>query len=226
MALEYLGAITENVRGGAFLYTNRDSLSLGIIGQISSLAEQQQRPYELLETFKAHPSVAPLVRGGKLREYSAHLIPEAGWAMVPKLYAPGMMVAGDAAAFCFVAGLYLEGMNYAMQSGLAAGETAIEACRNKDFSMRALSRYEHYLKQRNVYTDFKNYRHTPAFVNGERLQNLYPEVVTRGVENLFRVDGKAKRKIFQLARETLRHFQMKPRNTLRDLYQAARAYLW
>ncbi|MCP5420807.1 MAG: FAD-dependent monooxygenase [Gammaproteobacteria bacterium] len=226
MALEYLGAITENVRGGAFLYTNRDSLSLGVIGQISSLAEQRQRPYDLLEHFKAHPAVAPLVRGGKLREYSAHTIPEAGWNMMPKLYTDGLMVAGDAAAFCFVAGLYLEGMNYAMQSGLAAGETAIEACRNNDCSARALSRYEHYLKQRHVYDDFKRYRHTPAFVNGERLQNLYPDLLARSMEALFRVDGNRKNKILPLARATLRQFRIKPSHLLKDLYHAARAYLW
>src|SRR5512132_1373749 len=77
MVLEYVGAVTEDVHGGAFLYTNRNSLSLGVIAQVSSLVETKKRPYDLLEVFKAHPAVAPLVRGGKLREYSAHLIPEA-----------------------------------------------------------------------------------------------------------------------------------------------------
>ena len=32
LACEYLGTITDQVRGGAFLYTNRDTLSLGVIG--------------------------------------------------------------------------------------------------------------------------------------------------------------------------------------------------
>lgn len=226
MALEYLGAITENVRGGGFLYTNRDSLSVGIIGQISSLAEQQKRPYELLETFKSHPAVAPLVRGGKLREYSAHIIPEAGWKMMPKLYTDGMMVAGDAAAFCFVSGLYLEGMNYAMQSGLAAGETAIEACREQNFSAKSLARYKTHLKQRHVYTDFRKFRYTPSFVNSERLQNLYPEIVAHGAETLFRVDGHSKQKIVPLAMRTVRRFRIKPHHLVRDFYHAARSYLW
>lgn len=226
MALECLGAVTDDVCGGAFLYTCRDSLSLGVIGQISSLAEQQKRPYDMLEHFKSHPSIAPLVRGGKLREFSAHVIPEAGWSMMPKLYTHGMMVSGDAAAFCFVAGIYLEGMNYAMQSGLAAGETAIEACRKNEFTEKALCRYIHHLKQRNVYNDFKNYRHTPAFINGKRLQNLYPRVVARGAEALFRVDGNPKRKIIPLARETLRQFEIKPGRLMRDMYESARAFLW
>ena len=40
-------------------------------------------PYELLERFVASPPVAPLLRGARLVEYSAHLLPEAGMRMVP-----------------------------------------------------------------------------------------------------------------------------------------------
>ena len=133
-ALEFIGAITRKVHGGGFMYTNRDSLSVGVIGQISSLIEQRERPYELLDTFKIHPSIAPLLRGGQVREYSAHIIPEAGWSIIPKLYAPGMLVAGDAAGLCLVTGLYLEGINYAIQSGVVAGETAVMAFEQDDFS--------------------------------------------------------------------------------------------
>lgn len=226
VAIEYLGAITENVHGGAFMYTNRDSLSLGIIGQISSLVEHKKRPYELLEQFKAHPSVAPLVRDGRLREYSAHIIPEAGWEMMPQLSTAGLMIAGDAAAFCFVAGLYLEGINYAIQSGIAAGETAIAAHKDQDFSATSLARYTDALKEHHVVDDFELYRHTPAFINSSRLQNFYPLVVAYGAEQLFRVDGQGKKKIIPIAMQTLRHFDVKPQEVLRDLYQAGRAFGW
>lgn len=226
MALEYVGAITEKVRGGAFLYTNKNSLSLGVIGQLSSLVESQKRPYELLEVFKAHPAVAPLVRGGTLREYSAHLIPEAGFSMMPRLFSDGMLVAGDAAAFCLAAGLYLEGINYAMQSGLAAGQTAIEAAGRQDYSRYFLARYMERLRERNVFTDFQSYRHTPAFVNGERFQNLYPEMVAHATEMLFRVDAAGKKKIVPLLGKTMRDLGVKRSHVLQDLYKVARAYLW
>ena len=166
------------------------------------------------------------MRGGKLREYSAHLIPESGWAMKPNLYTDGMLVAGDAAGFCLAAGLYLEGMNYAMQSGLAAAETAILACQKGNFSARTLSVYQKNLKQRHVSTDFRAYRHAPSFVNGPRLQNLYPEMVARGMEQIFRVDGAPKRKILPLAYRMVRQSSIKPGQLLRDVYQVARAYLW
>jgi len=226
MVLEYVGAVTENVRGGAFLYTNRNSLSLGVIGQVSSLVETKKRPYDLLEVFKSHSAVAPLVRGAKLREYSAHLIPESGWSMMPKLVASGMLVAGDAAGFCLATGLYIEGINYAMQSGIAAGEAAIEAHRVRDFTRHTLERYTELLWPHNVFTDFRAYRHAPHFVNSERLQNVYPEMAAESFERLFRVDGEAKQKILPLYFKTLRRFGAKPQHLLHDVYRAARSYLW
>jgi electron transfer flavoprotein-quinone oxidoreductase len=226
LACEYIGAITAEVRGGAFLYTNRDTLSIGVIGQISSLMERKARPYELLERFKAHPSVAPLLRGGVVREYSAHMIPEAGWALVPKLATDGMLVAGDAAAFCFAAGLYLEGINYAMQSGFAAGEAAIIAHRARDVSARGLRVYGQRLRARHVTTDFRRYRHAPEFVNSERLQNFYPDVLAEGAERLFRVDGRGKKKILPVALDALRHHRVSPLQLLRDLWAGGRALGW
>lgn len=226
MVVEYIGAVTGEVHGGAFLYTNRDSISLGIIAQLSSLAEHQQRPDELLELFKSHPSVAPLLRGGAPREYSAHLIPEAGWKMMPKLYTDGLLVAGDAAAFCFAAGLYLEGINYALQSGLAAGETAVAAHQSGGFSARSLSRYRDSLEARHVTTDFRRFRHAPEFVNSERLQNLYPAVLTYGAEQLFRVDGQGKKKIVSIALEAARHSRVSPLHMLWDLFDGGRALGW
>ncbi|MFL5800828.1 MAG: FAD-dependent oxidoreductase [Roseiflexaceae bacterium] len=226
MAIEYLGAVTHDVHGGAFLYTNRDTLSVGVIGQIESLAERRRRPYELLEAFKSHPAVAPLLRGGRLREYSAHIIPEAGWSLKPKLYTGGMLVAGDAAGFCFAAGLYLEGINYAIQSGLAAGEAAVAAHQARDFSARGLACYEQLLEARHVTTDFRKFRHAPEFVHSERLQNLYPSLLAHGAERLFRVDGKGKRKILPIALETLKRFRVSPFQLLRDLWHGGRALGW
>ena len=146
--------------------------------------------------------------------------------MIPSLFGDGMMVAGDAAAFCLATGIYIEGINYAMQSGLAAGEAAIQACGRKEFSRYTLSSYMEYLRKRNVLTDFQAYRHAPDFVNGERLQNLYPELAAIASEALFRVDGSRKQKLLPLYWRTLRQVGAKPRHVLQDIYQVARAYLW
>src|SRR5438270_6319786 len=120
MTNEYVGYASGDVKGGGFLYTNRDTLYIGVVVQIASLAAKKVRPYELLDQFKQHPAVAPLVRNSVTLEYSAHMIPEGGWAMLPKLSRAGLMVVGDVAGFVFAAGLFLEGMNFAIASGLAA----------------------------------------------------------------------------------------------------------
>ncbi len=97
MTNEYVGFATGEVKGGGFLYTNRDTLSIGVVVQIASLAQKKVRAYELLDQFKQHPAVAPLVRDSMTLEYSAHMIPEGGWAMLPTLSRAGFMVVGDAA---------------------------------------------------------------------------------------------------------------------------------
>ena len=115
--------------------------------KLPKLAAQQRRPEEIIADLKAHPAIAPLVEGGEVKEYSAHLIPEAGLAMMPKLTADGMLVAGDAAAMCLAAGIWLEGVNFAMASGMYAGEAAAEALRAGDTSAAGLAGYERRLER-------------------------------------------------------------------------------
>ncbi|HET9918746.1 MAG TPA: FAD-dependent oxidoreductase, partial [Ktedonobacteraceae bacterium] len=138
MTNEYVGSASGSVKGGAFLYTNADTLSIGVVTQIASLAEKRVRAYDLLDQFKQHPAVAPLVRDAVTLEYSAHMIPESGWAMMPKLSRAGMLVVGDAAGFVFAAGMFLEGMNFAIASGLAAAAAAQEAHAQGDYSARSM----------------------------------------------------------------------------------------
>src|SRR5438270_10512837 len=222
MANEFVGFATGDVRGGGFLYTNRDTLSIGVITQIASLAEKRLKAYDLLDQFKQHPAVAPLVRDSVTLEYSAHMIPEAGWAMLPRLSQGGLLVVGDAAGFVFAAGLFLEGMNFAIASGLAAAETIKQAHAECDFSALSLSRYRKRLEESFVLHDLKKYRHAPAFVNNERLQNLYPELLCQAAENVFRSNGTPRDKIGRTVMKTMRG-KVPLRTLLRDGWQAARA---
>jgi electron transfer flavoprotein-quinone oxidoreductase len=222
MANEYVGYASGEVKGGAFLYTNRETLSLGVITQIASLAQQRVKPYELLDRFKQHPAVAPLVRDAITLEYSAHMIPEGGWKMIPRLSRAGLLVVGDAASFVFAAGLFLEGMNFAVASGLAAAESAREAHRQQDFSARQLESYRRRLQQSFVLQDLQRFQGTPAFVNNERLQNLYPELLCQTAENIFRSDGRPRRKLGRTIINSLRG-KVSLWTLLRDGWQAGRA---
>ncbi|HEY4028461.1 MAG TPA: FAD-dependent oxidoreductase [Candidatus Dormibacteraeota bacterium] len=223
---EFLGAVTEGVSGGAFLYTNRETLSLGVIVQIASLVERKVPAYELLEGFKAHPAVAPLVRGGRLVEYSAHMVPEAGLAGLSKLYGDGILVAGDAAGLCFVTGLYLEGINYAIASGRAAGETAAEAVASGRTNAAGLRAYEDRLRRGFVLRDFRRFRRAPALVMSERMQRVYPGVMTGLAERALASRGEPRRKLLGLARGELRRAGVPAWKLVRDLWAGGRAYGW
>ena len=136
--IEMVGC-TSGIPGGGFLYTNLDTVSVGVVVGLEGLAEARIRPEELVAGVKAHPAIAPYLRGAELKEYSAHLIPEGGYRAMPRLAIDGMLVAGDAASMCLAAGLWLEGVNFAIGAGLAAGRTAAEAIAAGDTSARGLA---------------------------------------------------------------------------------------
>jgi electron transfer flavoprotein-quinone oxidoreductase len=118
--IEIVGC-TRDIPGGGFLYTNRDSVSVGVVLSLPALARSGTRPEEIIADVKDHPAIAPYVRGASVKEYSAHLIPEGGYDSMPALAAAGLLVAGDAAGMTLAAGIWLEGVNFAIGAGLAAG---------------------------------------------------------------------------------------------------------
>ena len=186
--IEILGG-TSGVNGGGFVYTNLDTVAVGVVLKLPKLAAQERRPEEIIATLKDHPAIAPLVEGGEIKEYSAHLIPEAGIAMMPKMVGDGLLIAGDAAAMCLAAGIWLEGVNFAMASGIYAGEAATEALRANDVSAAGLGGYERRLTSTFVLRDHRKLRRAPSLVLSDRVQHLYPQMIANTVERMFRVDN-------------------------------------
>jgi len=158
-------------------------------------------------------------------EYSAHMIPEGGWAMLPALSRAGLMVVGDAAGFVFAIGLFQEGMNFAIASGLAAAATTQLAHTEHDFSAQSMARYRKQLESSFVLQDLKNFRHAGALVNNERLQSVYPDLVCETMENIYRSNGKPRRKIGRVVRDTMRG-KLPLRTLLRDGWQVWRGFLF
>lgn len=188
--IEILGG-TGAVNGGGFLYTNLETLAVGVVLKLPKLAAQKERPEAIIAAMKAHPAIAPLVEGGEVKEYSAHLIPEAGWSMLPTLSTDGLLIAGDAAALCLAAGVWLEGVNFAMASGMYAGQTAASALRARDTSASGLTGYRRRLEETFVLKDHKKLRSVPGLVLSDRVQHQYPALVNNIVERMFRVDNPA-----------------------------------
>jgi electron transfer flavoprotein-quinone oxidoreductase len=222
--IEILGG-TSRVNGGGFVYTNSDTLAVGVVLKLTALAAQQRRPEEIIERLKNHPAIAPLVEGAEVKEYSAHVIPEAGLSMMPKMTADGMLVAGDAAAMCLAAGIWLEGVNFAMASGMYAGEALVEALDRGDTTATGLAGYERRLRETFVLRDHKKLRRAPAMVLSDRVQHLYPEMVANTVERMFRVDNPApKPGLRRILRDERRRAGVRLRDLARDALDGARSF--
>ncbi|MCL5736515.1 MAG: FAD-dependent oxidoreductase, partial [Actinobacteria bacterium] len=221
---EFLGC-TEGIRGGGFIYTQTETLSVGLVLHLDSIKSRSIPPYELLERFVASSQVASLLRGARLMEYSAHLLPEAGMRVVPKLCAAGLLVAGDAAGFCYTNGLTQEGMNLAMTSGLIAAQAGAAALAEGDFSARKLARYREKLKKSFVLRDLATFSRAIDFLHHDRLFAVYPRVVSALMEDLYRSDGTPKEKIGKLGRRAIKD-EVTMRQLLADLFQGGRAFLW
>ncbi|PTE12865.1 FAD-dependent oxidoreductase [Pseudogemmobacter blasticus] len=194
VVIEVLGTVTSGMVGTGFLYTNKESISIGVGCLVSDYAETGMAPYELLDRFKRHPSVAPLLRGSEMKEYVAHLIPEGGYNAIPKLTGDGWLIVGDAGQF--VNAVHREGSNLAMTTGRMAAE-AIIALRKADLpvSEANLKIYRDALAESFVMQDMKKYRHLPATLekNRDALFGAYPRALSSALQTLFRVDGTAKR---------------------------------
>ncbi|MDM7999827.1 MAG: FAD-dependent oxidoreductase [Dehalococcoidia bacterium] len=203
-AMHFLGFCTRGVHGGGFLYTNQDSLSVGVVVQLKALVNSKLKAVELLDSFKQHPAVRELVKGGTPVEYSAHLVPAGGLRMLPQLYTDGMLVTGDAAALVLATGRALEGLNFALASGVAAAETVKMAKEKGDYSQQTLSHYVKLLSESFVLQDLVRFYGAPQFLENPRLYGIYPELACALAEKVFEVDGNPKRTVWQLARDEMR----------------------
>ncbi len=205
-----------------FMYTNRDTISIGIGISMHDLDRSGQRPHVLMEEFKNHPSIAPLIQEGELKEYSAHLIPEGGYDYVARIFTDGMLVVGDAAML--VNAINWEGTNLAMTSGILAGETVIDAKRKGDFSSRTLVKYRHRLEDSFVLKDLRKYREIPKFFSSNpHFFTLYPEIANELVYMWHVVDDETKHARIKEIKSTL--FKRRSRlGLLRDFYHLWRLF--
>ena len=190
--MEMFGSISLGMLGYAFIYTNKDSLSLGIGCKLSDYQRTGIRPSDHLEKVKKHPYIAKLISGGKTLEYSAHLIPEGGYNSMPPLAGDGFLVAGDAAQMTNPA--YREGSNLAMTSGKLAGETVIEAKERGDFSKKSLSAYKTKLKNSYVLPDMFEIKDLEAAVeNSPGFLEFYPKLACDLAHLRFSANGVPKK---------------------------------
>lgn len=151
----FLGDREKGQYADGFLYTNGDSVSVGIEFLISDIHNTEKSIPEMLEEFKELPEVAALIDGGTLLEYSAHLVRKSASAKIGKIYGDGVLLVGDTAGLVANLGWVIRGMDLAVESGRLAAEAVIRASEEGDFSAEMLASYQTAVEESFIGSDIK-----------------------------------------------------------------------
>ncbi|PNV66470.1 FAD-dependent oxidoreductase [Rubneribacter badeniensis] len=199
-AMLFVGDCTHGNVGGGFLYTNKDSVSLGLVATISTAADgaNEVPVYQMLEDFKNHPAVAPVIKGAKLVEHSGHMVPEGGYDMVPRYVFDGCLVAGESAGLCMNMGYQVRGMDFAVASGQMAGQAAVKALDAGDTSAAGLASYKQAMEDSFVIKDLATFRKWPHTMEGwSSMFTDYPVMAREVFNAMFSVDGEPQRPLMK-----------------------------
>src|SRR2546426_623902 len=209
------------VRGG-FVAPN-DPVVLGLVVSSEDLSRKKVEIQEIQTRFRMHPAVQRLIRGGKVVEYSAHLVPELGAGMMPRLSGDGILVVGDAAGFLINNGYTFRGVDLAIASGVAAGEAAEAARAAGGMTAADLGGYEKFLPRPDVLTDLERFRRAPLYMKKDRLFDVYPRMLMEIAERMYTVDGAGKERLFHVVLDEAASAGVPKLKMLLDLLQGARS---
>lgn len=205
LAWLFAGSPTNGHLGGGFLYTNKDSVSVGLVLGLEHTGKDKPSVTEMFNNFKRHPAISPLLEGGEAVRYPAHMVPEGGIRMMPQLLGNGVMVAGDAAAMCINLGYTVRGMDFAIAAGRYAAEAALKAHQVNDYSFGQLALYRDLLAKSFVLEEMKLYSDAPGALDNPRVFTTYPKLASGILKDVFTVDGTPRSlvsKLWQHASET------------------------
>ncbi|HKZ48715.1 MAG TPA: FAD-dependent oxidoreductase, partial [Thermoplasmata archaeon] len=149
--------------------------------------------------------------------------PERGAAMLPRPYADGVLVAGDAAGFLINNGYTFRGVDLAIASGVAAAEALDRARKAGGYAVANLGVYEEILRAYRVLTDLETFGRAPDYLKNPRLFSLYPELVCAVAGRVYGVDGGGQGRILDAALEEVRRRKLPLLRVLRDLIAGARS---
>jgi len=202
----FVGECTRGLQGGGFIYTNKNTVSLGLVITAEEFAHTEHRLIDLIEEFKMHPAIQPLIEGGKVVEYSGHLVPEGGLSMMPPLVNDGLLIVGDAAGLVLNTGYMVRGMDLAIASGEAAANAVIAAKVKEDYSKQGLASYQTDLESSFVLQDLKTYAKAPSFMENKRIFGHYPFFVEEMMVNLFKVNKAPAKPIMKETWSTIKRY--------------------
>ncbi len=129
-----------NTKGGGFLYKMKDNrVSLGFVVGLE-YEDPLLEPYQAFLSFKKHPLIAGIIRGGKVLQQGAKTLPAGGYYTMPQLAVDGAVFVGDSASMLNIQ--RLKGVHTATKSGMLAAEAIMTALEKEDVSKATLAAYE------------------------------------------------------------------------------------
>ena len=186
----FAGDATHGSFGGGIIYTNKDSISVGIVAGVEATAKGNVPVYQMLEDFKNRPETLLCSRTPNSSSTPATSFPRAASPSMPELTADGVMVAGDNATMCVNLGYTVRGMDYAVASGQMAGQAAVKALDAGDTSKAGLKCYVDALENSFVMKDMRQFKNVPNFMEHfDRMFCGYPEMIRDMMNTMFVVDG-------------------------------------
>jgi electron transfer flavoprotein-quinone oxidoreductase len=175
----FSGDLFQEVRGGGFLYTNRESLSIGTVFHLDSLVAEQAEPHELLDALLTHPLLAEWLGDEYTElEYSAKLVPDSKKVALREPHKDRLVVVGDAAGQMQAQGPIIKGMNHAVTAGALAAEAFAEA-KSRNSPERAGELYAQKLRAEGVMKKLRprGYEVVSAVGEREAVANLTDNVL-------------------------------------------------
>lgn len=154
--------------GGGWVYGMANNIvSLGYVTGLD-YRDPLLDPHAEFQLFKTHPHIHQILEGGKMVRYGAKTIASGGFHAMPRLFADGVLLAGDCAGF--LNSQRLKGIHTAIKSGMLAAETIFEALIAEDYSAQQLSAYEELVKDSWIFKELSEVRNFHAgFAKGRWL---------------------------------------------------------
>lgn len=205
---------------GAFIYTNTESVSIGVVVDPVEVSRAQKEVQSMMEDFRLHPHMQRLLKGGKVIEYSAHMIPNSVPTSPGNLVGNGILSTGDAAGLFINHGFTYRGVDLAIASGAAAARAAKDAHDSGRYDAQGLMGYHSYLAAE-VLPELQRAEETMAVLHNERIFSTYPKLAINFMEEMFRIDGFGREKLSATLRKNLKG-KVSTLRLLRDMLTAYR----
>ncbi|WP_293030430.1 FAD-dependent monooxygenase [Natronococcus sp.] len=182
----FSGDLFKGVRGGGFLYTNAESLSIGTVFHLDSLVAERAEPHELLDALLTHPVMAHWIGDGyDEREYAAKLVPDSKKVAHREPYRDRLVLVGDAAGQMQAQGPIIKGMNHAVTAGALAAD-AFAITRGNADPEAAGRRYAKLLEDSGTMAKLRPKQYELARTVGERetVTNVVDRVLESPISSL------------------------------------------